>query len=151
MPEHEYDDDDEPIDDQAYEDLWFALQDGDGVAAAEAMRQLRDPIAIDSFLLRLLADMLEGNPSQDADFPWRLKMVGRRSGRRPMPSLTRRANSRWIWQKVKDARVDTDKLESAVAAVRTKYGWSRAKIFKAYSHEESKSADSESKPPTIPE
>jgi len=150
MPEHEYDDDDEPIDDQAYEDLWFALQDGDGVAAAEAMRQLRDPIAIDSFLLRLLADMLEGNPSQDADFPWRLKMVGRGSGKPPKP-WARRADSHWIWQKVKDARVDTDKLKSAVAAVRTKYGWSRAKIFKAYSHEESKSADSESKPPTIPE
>ncbi len=133
MPEQEYDDDDEPIDDQAYEDLRYALQDGDGVAAGQAMRQLRDPIAIDSFLLRLLADMLEGNPSQSADFPWRLKMVRRRSGR------PRRANSRWIWQKVKDALVHTDKLESAVAEVRTKYGWSRSKIFEAYSHEESKS------------
>ena len=138
MPEQEYDDDDEPIDDQASEDLLYALQDGDGVAAGQAMRQLRDPIAIDSFLLRLLADMLEGNPSQSADFPWRLKMVGRRSGRPPKP-WARQANSRWIWQKVKDALVHTGKLESAVAEVRKKYGWSRAKIFKAYSHEESKS------------
>ncbi len=137
MPEQEYDDDDEPIDDQAREDLLYALQDGDGVAAGQAMRQLRDPIAIDSFLLRLLADMLEGNPSQSADFPWRLKMVGRRSGRPPKP-WSRRANSRWIWQKVKDALVHTGKLESAVAEVRKKYGWSRAKIFKAYSHEERK-------------
>jgi hypothetical protein len=133
MPDHEY-----VEDDQAYEDLLYALQDGDGVAAAEAMRQLRDPIAPDSFLLRLLADMLEGNPSQDADFPWRLKMVARGRGRPPKP-WARRANSRLIWREVKDALVRTGKLESAVAEVRKEYGFSRATIFKAYSHEESKS------------
>jgi hypothetical protein len=129
----EYEHDDEPIDDQAREDLLFALMDGNGAAAAHALRHLRDPI--DDFVRGLLADMLEGNPSQHSDFPWRLKMVGRRSGR-PENAWSRQATWHSIWKRVKEAQLRTGKLESAITEVRQRLGFSRSKIFKAYSYME---------------